>query len=221
MSPLWRGGLAFFLFASFYLWIAPFLLGEIDALRVAHSAPLQSRVVRQKLSRLPEEEQQKIPAQQLAVALTNDAELERAEETWTRGVGAILTVSQQKQGMEAIVVDNSPPHPPPPECPGVEGDIAALASLLIQNYGYQGITPTKIPDRDPWVGPDRRSRGRALLALAEAHALTPEQAAALLSLSLDLLEVQRERAENREMMEKLLPVVMGESKGYVGGGGER
>ena len=220
MSPSQRGLLFLLLFAAFFGGIAPPLLAQMDALRMARSAPLQSRLVRQKLSRLPAEEQQKTEAQQLQLALERDTELERAEERWTRGVGALLSPAQQKQALSPEFLEG-PSWPPPPECPGVEGDIAHLAERLIEVYGYQPASSPEIPDRDPWVGPDRRSRSRALVGMVQARLLEPSQAASLLALSLELLEVQRERAENRERMEELLPVVMGEASSYDGDGGER
>lgn len=186
--------------------LGPWMSGRIQDLRIARSAPLQVESVRQKLALLPKEAQNSPVVQQLQEALLLDGQLREGEQRWSRGIAALLTDAQREEGLAQA--DFSAPSPPPPlEATGVDGDVSHLATLLLERYGYPTGEMPEVPARDPWVGVDRRSRTRMLVALADR--LEPEQARQILLLTLQLLEEQLQRSENLKTVEKLLPVAMG------------
>jgi hypothetical protein len=187
----------------------PWISDQINELRVAHSAPLQTAMVRQKLSLLPADAQKSPAVLQLQTALVRDGQLGEYEQRWSRAVGVLLSEEDRQKGL--LWADlNSPSPPPPQEAPGVDGDVSSLATILLETYGYQVVQPPEIPAQDPWVGVDRRRRTRVLVALVQHQALTPEKAHQILSVTLDLLQHQIERSENLETIKMLLPVAMGE-----------
>ena len=209
MKAFWRGLLALggvgLLFGIFGPWVS----GQINELRVAHSAPLQTAMVRQKLSLLPADAQKSPAVLQLQTALVRDGQLGEYEQKWSRAIGAILSEEQREKGL--LWADlNSPSPPPPQEAPGVDGDVSALATVLLETYGYQTVQMPEIPAQDPWVGVDRRRRTRVLVALVAHQALKPEAAHQILSVTLDLLQHQMERSENLDTIKMLLPIAMGE-----------
>ena len=146
---------------------------------------------------------------QLQAALVLDGQLMEGEQRWSRGIAEILSVSQRQQGLFSADRD-APSYPPPLEATGVDGDVSHLAHLLLEHYGYTVVEPPEIPARDPWVGVDRRTRTRVLMALTEQQLLEPAQAQQILSLTFLLLQQQIQRSENLDTIKKLLPVAMGE-----------
>lgn len=188
--------------------LGPWMSGRIQDLRMARSAPVQVESVRQKLALLPKDAQNSPAVQQLQEALRVDGQLREGEQRWSRGIATLLSDAQREEGLAKA--DLLAPSPPPPlEATGVDGDVSHLATLLLERYGYPTGDMPEVPARDPWVGVDRRSRTRMLVALAEQNALQPEQARQISLLTLQLLEEQLQRSENLKTVERLLPVAMG------------
>lgn len=127
-----------------------------------------------------------------------DARLHRISEDWAPRAAALLSPEQRVLGQRLAA--ELPERPPAPSrLLSVEGDLWALSRALIARHGAQlADLPPPAPATDPWGTLSRRERVQALLALIRADALRPDQAEALLALSLDAMQAQAARVDLEE-----------------------
>lgn len=116
--------------------------------------------------------------------------LHQLSEAWSPRAAALLTAEQRRRGRELAEARRGARPEAPHRLLAVEGDLWVLATALIQAHGARlGITPS-VPAEDPWGGLARRDRVLALVALTREGALEPEQAAGLLTLTLEAMQAQ-------------------------------
>jgi hypothetical protein len=187
----------------------PLMRTSIEAQRAGRRSPPQPREVRARLALLPASEDTTALAPLLR-ALDRDDELADAESIWNRAVAAALTDDQRMLAMKTLDW-NTGRRPPPMQAPELDGDVVAVASALLENYGYADSIVPSAPGFDHWPGADRKTRSRGIEALAKAKALDPEVAHLLLAATLKFLDAQRERAANLDAIQTYMAVAMGEA----------
>lgn len=129
------------------------------------------------------------PAAQLALARFEAADA--AETRWIRLVDSLLSPAERQDGLA-----RASRMPPLQAAGGVrtEPELPALIEALAQRYGP---TTADEPVRTTtvWLGVDRRTRAKAVLALVRGPGLDPERAARLLGATQAMLQAEADREE--------------------------
>ena len=131
-----------------------------------------------------------VGSQAPSVADTSETRRLRAmSEAWAVRVADVLSAEQRAEGHRMAATDPEV-IPVPGRLVDVEGDLWWLSVVLQQEYGSATQAPGQAPAGDPWNQAPRRDRVLSLLALTRAHALEPDQAAAILAITLQTLQAQ-------------------------------
>lgn len=115
--------------------------------------------------------------------------LHAMSEAWPVRVADVLSAEQRAEGHRMAATDPED-IPVPGRLVDVEGDLWWLSVVLQQEYGSGTVAPKEPPSGDPWDHAPRRDRVLSMLALTRAHALAPDQAAAILAITLETLQAQ-------------------------------
>lgn len=130
-----------------------------------------------------------------AVVIARVERLEAAapiEERWNRVVDGCLSPAQREDALARSA------ELPPLELTGsVEPELSAVVEAVTARYGPE-VSREEPPSARPWTSADRRTRARAVLALARGPGLDPTCVPNVLGATEDLLQAHTDRfnAEN-------------------------
>jgi hypothetical protein len=130
-------------------------------------------------------------ARRAAELITRARELARRETTWDFMVAEV--VGGDLRRLAASRLPNLAPVIPLVGVNAVEPELPVLAARLMARFGYADVPVPAPTGPDAWPGWDRRARARALLTVVDD--LPPDVGRVILAGTLELLEVQRARAE--------------------------
>ena len=211
MRPLGRAWLCLLLLGAWFSVGAPLAAHTLEANKQGRASLPSPGDLSKRLALLPADALDAPAVVALKIAIAADPEYAKAEFTWNREVAAALSTEERATALTLADLD-SPSPSPPAEARQANGDMVAVASTLLHRYGYLDLPDVDAPTDDAWPGPDRRTRARGIVALAEGPGLNPTAAQTILHATLRLLQSELDRAHNTETMQLLLPVAMGKTR---------
>lgn len=129
------------------------------------------------------------PAAQTALLRFEAADA--AETRWIRLVDSLLSPAERQDGLARAA------RMPPLQAAGgvrTEPELPALIEALAQRYGPATVDEP-VRATTVWLGVDRRTRAKAVLALVRGPGLDPERAARLLGATQAMLQAEADRQE--------------------------
>jgi len=178
--------------ACFFVLVGPHLRQSLQGQRPDLSQTGQAQVLEARVRALPAEDPL---ARALAPGLARDEALARASDQWSNTAASLLSPAQRQRALE-LAAQAGPMPAAPPRQTDIERDMWVLADAIVEHYGFQPTPPPEPASQDTWIGLDRRSRAHALWAIVQAGELEPDQAQALLAVTLQAIQAQVARVAN-------------------------
>lgn len=139
------------------------------------------------------------------LASKNDALISQGQ-GWERALAAVLTTDERETALRLgrkrapSAGHGATTGPDAPSAEAVE-----LARTLQSRFGYARLPVVSPPAFDHWGGVPTRDRFRAVLALLDQTTVDRWRGRQLLAITLGLLETERQLAETRREVRRLLP----------------
>ena len=195
-------------------WGAPWLEAQLLSGREQGPRTLSEREIHAAWQDLESWRPELLPVGLLAAECQRDMtrlrELTSLEDDSLSVIWVVLTQPQREQGRE--LADTLPPLEYEGDSRFVEPETPALSLALLEGYGYQLAEYPAPPQLKPWVleGWDRRGLMMATIALVKARLIDEAQAAQLLALTIEVLQLQQAKKSLELQLMKRLPLELQE-----------
>ncbi len=176
--------------------------GRLDALALRNAGSVEVGATAAKWAALSSRDRRTPAGIELGALLRRESAVVQREEGWNRRVASVVGARLRAEGLALADLDAPAPRPPA-SAPAADGDTVALLDTLVRRYGVDPDAVLPDPTEDEWPSVDRRTRTRALLALARADRLDATSAGVIVAATLDLLDAWEERSRGAARMQVL------------------